>query len=260
MVRETRLLMGMPITVAVVDAAGKPEDIAAIFEYFSSIDEKFSPYKETSETAAVNRDLPEAAWSNEMRAVVTLAEKTRKETDGYFSIRTPDGVFNPVGIVKGWAITQAADLLRKRGFHNFFVDAGGDIEAVGKNTDSEPWRVGIRDPFAPDKIVQRLALTDLGIATSGTYIRGDHIFDPHTGRAATELASLTVIGPNACEADRFATAAFAMGSRAIHFLASKKLQGYAIDAHGNTTETDGFYHYLIPEKPIRENKKTIASR
>jgi thiamine biosynthesis lipoprotein len=245
MIQETRLIMGMPITIAIADAAGNAGDLAAIFDYFTSIDEKFSPYQETSETTAVNRGLPEAAWSKDMRAVVDLAERTRRETGGYFSIRTPDGVFNPVGIVKGWAITRAADLLRARGVKNFFVDAGGDIEAAGTNADGGPWRVGIRDPFSPEKILRRLALTDLGIATSGTYIRGDHIFDPHTGRPATELASLTVIGRNACEADRFATAAFAMGTKGIPFLESRSdLEGYAIDRNGAVSSTGGFGRYI----------------
>jgi len=53
-------------------------------------------------------------------------------------------------------------------------------------------------------------VTDEGIATSGTYLRGEHIYNPKTGEAASEIVSLTVIGPNIYEADRFATAAFAM--------------------------------------------------
>jgi len=46
---------------------------------------------------------------------------------------------------------------------------------------------------------------------------------------AWEIASISVIGPNVYEADRFATAAFAMGEKGIEFIEKqKKLEGYMI--------------------------------
>ena len=38
---ETRILMGMPITVLVVDAHGTQTEINKIFDYFNIIDERF---------------------------------------------------------------------------------------------------------------------------------------------------------------------------------------------------------------------------
>ena len=118
MLQETRILMGMPITVAIADVAAQ-SDIDKIFDYFHGVDERFSPFKATSETSAVNRGLPKKIWSDEMKTVVALAERTRQETDGYFDLITPDGKFNPVGIVKGWAIKNAADHLARYGFPEF---------------------------------------------------------------------------------------------------------------------------------------------
>ena len=52
------------------------------------------------------------------------------------------------------------------------------------------------------------------------------------------------MGPNVLEADRFATAAFAMGREGIHFIESLKgFEGYAIDAKGIATMTSGFEVY-----------------
>jgi len=245
MLQETRIIMGMPVTVAIVDETAKQGAIDVIFGYFHGIDERFSPFKETSETSLINRGQKDKnSWSDEMKAVVELAEKTKLETEGYFDIMTPTGAFNPVGIVKGWAIKNAADALRSGGFRNFFVDAGGDIEASGTNRDGEQWSVGIKNPFKQDEIVKTLYLSDLGIATSGTYIRGDHIYDPHTGNATDEIVSLTVIGPNVCEADRFATGAFAMGKNGISFIEGLPgFEGYTIDKHGIATMTTGFSKY-----------------
>jgi thiamine biosynthesis lipoprotein len=244
MLKETRILMGMPVTVAIADASAVQNDSEKIFEYFRGVDERFSPFKETSETSSVNEKLPREKWSEDMREIVALAEKTKRETGGYFDLMTPDGKFNPVGIVKGWAIKNAADILRRAGFKDFFVDAGGDIEASGKNEKGEKWNVGIKNPFKQDEIVKTIFLADQGIATSGTYIRGDHIYDPHTGRRASDILSLTVVGPDACEADRFATGAFAMGKDGILFIERRHgLEGYMIDKNGIATMTSGFGKY-----------------
>ena len=89
-------------------------------------------------------------------------------------------------------------------------------------------------------------LSDLGIATSGTYIRGDHIYDPHTGRTTDDIISLTVVGPNVCEADRFATGAYAMGEKGIQFIEERAgLEGYMIDKNGMATMTSGFSKYTV---------------
>jgi thiamine biosynthesis lipoprotein len=246
MIKETRILMGMPITIAIADATAAQTDSDAIFDYFQTIDERFSPFKETSETKAVDRGAARESWSDDMKEIVRLAEKTKSETEGYFDITTPGGRFNPVGIVKGWAIKNAAQILRSKGLRNFYVEAGGDIEASGKNADGGKWSVGIKNPFKQDEVVKTLFATDIGIATSGTYIRGDHIYDPHTGLPASDIISLTVIASDACEADRFATAAFAMEEQGIDFIERwSGLEGYMIDKNGIATMTSGFSKYTI---------------
>ena len=123
---------------------------------------------------------------------------------------------------------------------------GGDIQVAGTNSQGQPWRVGIRNPFNPHEIVKVLAIGDCGVATSGTYIRGQHIYNPKSsGQPITEIVSLTVIGPNVYEADRFATAAFAMGRAGIFFIEQLEgLEGYMIDRHGQATLTSGFARYV----------------
>ena len=61
----------------------------------------------------------------------------------------------------------------------------------------------------------------------------------------TRPVSLTVIAPNVLEADRFATAAFAMGFKGIYFLEERSgLEGYLIDNTGLATMTTGFDSYV----------------
>lgn len=247
--KETRILMGMPITVEIVDATATPEALDSTFAYFAQVDARFSTYKENSEISRINRrELELDQASAEMRTVFALAEQTRQETGGYFDIRR-HGAIDPSGLVKGWAIYHAAERLRQKGFRNFYVEAGGDVEARGRNAAAENWRVGIRNPFAPDEIVKVLSLSDRGVATSGTYVRGQHIYDPNDpGALQTDIVSLTVIGPNIYEADRFATAAFAMGREGILFIERLEgFEGYMIDARGMATFTGEFAGYVCDD-------------
>ncbi len=244
--RVTRLLMGMPITVDVTGSKDDGATIEATFSYFDAVDRRFSTYKDDSEIAAINQGrLGEKDYSAEMREVLALAEQTRRETDGYFDIRTTAGTLDPSGIVKGWAIRNAAALVARSGAGDYFVDAGGDIQAAGRNADGGEWRVGIRNPFDQAQIIKVVEPRGKGIATSGTSIRGQHIYDPHArGTAIEEIVALTVIGPDVLEADRFATAAFAMGRNGIAFIErTPGLEGYVVDRHRRATFTSGFESY-----------------
>lgn len=246
--RATRILMGMPITVDIVGARDAA-NIDAVFAYFESVDRRFSPYKADSEIEAINRsELAEPDYSNEMREVLALAEQTKRETFGYFDIRTAAGSLDPSGIVKGWAIRNAAAIVSTAGARDFFIDAGGDIQSSGRNADGREWSVGIRSPFDATEIIKVVHPRGHGIATSGTYVRGQHIYDPHAvNHPITDIVSLTVIGSDVLEADRFATAAFAMGKDGILFIEQTAgLEGYVVDSSGRATLTSGFGGYCAP--------------
>ena len=107
------------------------------------------------------------------------------------------GTLDPSGIVKGWAIRNAAALVARSGARDYFVDAGGDIQSAGHNADGNPWRVGIRNPFDQAEIIKVVDPRGKGVATSGTYVRGQHIYDPHARRTrpSRRSSALTVIGP-----------------------------------------------------------------
>ncbi len=245
--KHWRVVMGMPVTIEIVGSDVDPARFEALYCYFEHVEEVFSPFRATSETSRVNGGLLRLEdSSDEMQTVVRLAEKTRIETKGYFDVNR-DGVFNPVGLVKGWAAYQASDMLRQEGIWDFYIEAGGDIQLSGLNECGRPWAVGIRNPFVRDEVVKCLSLSDVGIATSGTYVRGGHVYDPLSvdGMLSDELVSVTVVGPNVYEADRFATAALAMGREGIAFLEQERgLEGYVIDKHGIATMTRGFSQYV----------------
>jgi thiamine biosynthesis lipoprotein len=246
--RQTRIMMGMPITVEVIGARDSAT-IDAIYDYFDAVDHRFSTYRSDSEVSAINRnEIAAPDYSREMVDVLAIAARTRAETNGYFDIRRPDGTIDPSGVVKGWAIRNAADIAKQRGARDFFIDAGGDIQSAGVNANGDPWSVGIRNPFADQEIIKVLYPRGRGVATSGTYVRGQHIYDPHQPQTQlNEIVSLTVIGSDVLEADRFATAAFAMGRQGIRFIQQTPgLDGYMVDRDRRATMTEGFAELCAP--------------
>lgn len=238
--------MGMPVTIEVIGPLATEATLASIFAFFRSIDERFSVYKPTSEISQINQGLiREGDYSEDMKTVFALCEQTKQETQGYFDIRARNGTLDPSGLVKGWAIYRAANQLKAMGCMDYYVEAGGDIEVCGKNSEGKLWSIGIRNPFQLKEVVKVVYLKDQGIATSGTYLRGQHVYNPfEKDKPLTEIVSLTVIGPNVYEADRFATAAFVMGRKGIEYIEQMSgFEGYMIDREGIATMTSQFDRY-----------------
>ena len=243
--KQTELIMGMPITIEIIDKNSK-KYFKEIFDHFKAVDKRYSTYKKNSEISKINRGLRESQWSSEMKSVLKLCDQTKEDTKGYFNI-AHNGEIDPSGLVKGWAIYNASLKLIKHKIKDFYIEAGGDIQVHGKDEDGGPWKVGIRNPFNISEIIKTLSLSSEGVATSGTYIRGQHIYDPFNPKLNLKsVKSLTVVADNIYEADRYATAAFAMGKKGIEFIESKPgLEGYMVDQDKIATYTSGFLRYVV---------------
>lgn len=234
----------MPIIVEILDTKSSTL-FEKVFNFFQAVDDKFSTYKASEVSLLNNHQLKLKDASQELQAIWRLAEQTKQETNGFFDI-SYQGKIDPSGIVKGWAIFQASQIIEQAGFKDYYINAGGDIQVSSLNT-GKSWQVGIKNPFKDAEIVKILKVTTQGVATSGSYIRGSHIYCPVKLKSKyplDDIVSLTVVGPNVYEADRFATAAFAMGFLGIQFI--EKLtgfEGYLIDKNGLATETSGFSLY-----------------
>lgn len=242
--RQIQHIMGMPVIVEIAESV-RSSAFTPIFDYFHWVDNTFSTYKEDSEVSLINAGkLKPKDASQQVQLIFRLCEQTKTQTDGYFDINH-DGHLDPSGLVKGWAIHNASLLLAKHGFKNYYVEASGDIEVAGHNPDGNPWIIGIKNPFNTKDLVKVVRLKNQGIATSGNYERGLHIYNPKSRKPADEIKSLTVIGPNVYEADRFATASFVMGESGINFIEKKSgLEGYMIDKKGIATFTSSFENFV----------------
>ena len=134
--KQTQLIMGMPITIEVADARAPADIFERVFGYFTAIDRTFSTYKPNSEISRINnREITIEQASQDMRTIVALAEQTRRETNGYFDIAR-GGAYYPCGIGKVWGVYQGAHIMRGTGCRNFYVDAGRAIQGVDRNGQS----------------------------------------------------------------------------------------------------------------------------
>jgi thiamine biosynthesis lipoprotein len=237
--KQTEIIMGMPITII----CDQVEPMAEVFDFFRGVDAQYSPYIASSIVGKMNRDeLSPKQYNQEFRAILNLADETKRQTNGYFDV-WHKGVFDPSGIVKGWAIQKAAELMSAHSQH-FYIEAGGDIQVLGHSPSGTSWRLGVRNPFDRTEIIANVELSDGAIATSGTAIRGQHIYNPHTDAPADDVVSISVVGPRIVDADRFATAAFAMGRDGINFIARlPRYAGYMVDKDGIATMTPGWQNY-----------------
>ena len=241
--RRVEQIMGLPVVVDVRDDAETGAALDQLFEWLRWVDATFSTFKEDSEISRIHRgELLREDAHPDVRHVLDRCERLRDETDGYFDMRTPDGSIDPSGLVKGWAVDRAAAILDGAGLHNYTVSAGGDMRVLGRAIPDLAWRVGIQHPLERLEVAAVVETTDLAIATSGAYARGDHVWNPHSGRAPRGILSVTIVGPELGTADAYATAAFAMGpERAPHWTA--RLLGYeamTILADETVFKTGGF--------------------
>jgi thiamine biosynthesis lipoprotein len=241
--RRVEQIMGTAISLEIADPS-HPDVVSTladeVFAWMREVDARFSTYRPDSEVSRLDSgDLTTDDASGHVRDVLATCADLWRDTDGYFDVYAA-GRLDPSGYVKGWAAQVASDRLTAAGAVNHCVNAGGDVRVRGHARPGDPWRVGVRHPWDSGAVCLTLVGSDLAVATSGTYERGQHVIDPRSGGAATGLRSVTVTGPDLGRADAYATAAVAMGTAGLDWLAG--LSGYesaAITDDGRYFHSDG---------------------
>ncbi len=217
-VRHVEHVMGTVFSFDVRTPGFDGGGFADVVRFLHDVDEKFSTYRNDSEISRLSRgELAIGQCDRQVVDILDRCSELERVTNGYFSAYA-GGSLDPSGLVKGWAIEQASDLLVAAGSTSHCVNGGGDVQCVGEAAPGVPWRVGIANPRRVGELLTVVAGRDIAVATSGTSERGAHILDPHTRLAPTGLASVTIIGPRLSDVDPYATAAFAMGPAARAWL------------------------------------------
>jgi thiamine biosynthesis lipoprotein len=150
------------------------------------------------------------------------------------------------GYAKGVALDWALDRLRLAGVQDALLNLGGNLAAMGASG-QRPWAVGLRDPHGSGLLATLLTQGREAVVTSGSYERfrlldGErytHVIDPHLGRPAPDLVSVTVVHASAALADAAATALLVAGPAHWQRVAENMgaEQVLVIDRHGRRAAT-----------------------
>jgi thiamine biosynthesis lipoprotein len=212
--KHLETVMGIPMSIDIRDDSDFSSAADDAFDVLSEADTRFSPFRLDSELSEINQGRRDpSAYSEHMREIFAIAEKYHRLSGGAFTIHL-NGKFDTNGIVKGWAVQRAAEVLIRTGARNFCINAGGDVLVQGRSKPLAPhsgWNAGIRSPTDSNSMVAVLFLRDSAVATSGTYERGEHIIDGRTGLPARSFASVSVVAATLTVADILATTVFAIG-------------------------------------------------
>lgn len=237
-------VMGTRVTIDVRKDGDPPgAATAAAVRWLHRVDDTFSLYQPDSVLSRLRGgDLAANDGPPELAEVLALADHCAALTDGAFDPFW-QGPADPTGVVKGWAAQRASEIMAGRGSSAHMVNAAGDLWAHGQPAPDRMWAVGISDPHCRGELVAVVHGADLAVATSGTAEHGPHIVDPRTGRPATAVASVTVVGADLGVADGLATAGVALGADAPDLLGRLDDEGWSslvVFADGTRWSSPGF--------------------
>lgn len=185
--------------------------------------------------------------------VLGLSEELFLSTGGAFDPfggpSPANATFSPGGLVQAWALGKAAEMLKAEGSENYCVTSGGHVVMAGQQSPNKPWRVGIRNPVMTRSLTTALVggKDGLAVATSHPFRGASEVIDA-SSTGQSELAGVTVVGPEITISHAFAAALFMKGLEGLRWITEFK--GY--DAHVVTQRnsahwTPGFKRHLAPQ-------------
>lgn len=219
--------MTIPFTVQLVASAEPPSPQAArdrlrvlldrlmprIQQHLDRAEAAFSPFRDDSLVCRARRgDWSALLHDPQFAEIHAIAQQAKQLTGGAFDPMHA-GVYDPTGIVKGWAVQRACETLlapivrdARNGVDAAAIGGGGDIQTLVRDDSDFMWRIGVQDPFDLQRTIRTVTLRCGAVATSGTARRGEHIT-----RTDHALAQATVVDDQLVYADMWATAAISAG-------------------------------------------------
>ncbi|WP_083320794.1 FAD:protein FMN transferase [Hymenobacter glacialis] len=127
---------------------------------------------------------------------------------------------NLAGILQGYGIRRAKQVLTEMGIQGGLLNGSGDIYCWGRQADGSLWRVAIGDPDHPNSVAAWVDVTDVAVVTAGNYeqyftVGGQvygHIINPHTGYPSVGLRSVTIVCADVELADGLDEVVFVKGA------------------------------------------------
>ena len=221
--------MGTFFTFQIADASSESsalDHVKVAMEILRDADEHFSLYKPESEISLLGAGkIPWSAASGNQKDVREQTESWKIRTGGFFNAVSPEGVYDPSGLVKTWAATNAAIFLEANGYRDFTLNAGGDVYIGPDIKTTVLNRVGLSNlkPISSRESAVNLILDVAGtgfrgVATSGSVERGEHIWKVGE-QTDISFTQVSVAATDLLTADIWATAIISGGLPAFNLFA-----------------------------------------
>jgi thiamine biosynthesis lipoprotein len=159
------------------------------------------------------------------------------------NVRLADGALDLGGIVKGWTVDLAFDLLQPR-YSDLFVNAGGDLRCAGNEEGIDGWLVAVGAPGGGPALWE--GPMRHAVATSTTRKRrwktttgaaAHHLIDPRTGLPAeSPFEQVSVWAHETWRAECWAKAVLIGGPETVDAAAAAGLRVLAITGEGAIVE------------------------
>ncbi|MBF0628697.1 MAG: FAD:protein FMN transferase [Magnetococcales bacterium] len=116
------------------------------------------------------------------------------------------------GVIKEYAVDEAARLLTEQGVRSALINFGGDVRVIGTKPDGRSFGVAIRNPIKRDHVLAVVNIENQALTTSGSYERVhkvgngifSHILSPKV--VSGEILSSTMIGDTTLRCGIYSTA------------------------------------------------------
>jgi thiamine biosynthesis lipoprotein len=159
------------------------------------------------------------------------------------SVRLERGAIDLGGIVKGWTVDLAFELLEPR-YPDLFVNAGGDLRCAGSEEGIDGWLVAIAGRAGEAALREEVMRG--AVATSTTRKRrwrtagggeAHHLIDPRTGvPAESPFEQVTAWAPEAWHAECWTKAVLIGGTPALGTARAAGLRVLAVTSDGDLVE------------------------
>ena len=178
------------------------------------------------------------AMERRKEELLPFADHTHYElSKTYIAFSNPHTKIDLGGVIKEYAVDEAAKTIRQAKIKHALINFGGDISVVGAKPNGETWKIGIKNPQNPSVDLFAVELDDTSLATSGHYERSisienenfSHVM-PRT-ESKSDILQASVIHKSAMTAGVFSTALLLQETVSI----PKGANGYLINSDLNVT-------------------------
>ena len=161
--------------------------------------------------------MPSPAQIERDRALVDYRRLVLDERAGTAFLERRGMRLDPGGIAKLYILRAGLRALEGR-CERALVNGGGDV-AISTAPGTAPWRVGVRDPRAPETLLGAIDVSGGFVASSGDYeryfvrdgVRYHHILDPRTGRPSQGARGVTLVSARLEDVDGYGVAIMVRG-------------------------------------------------